>query len=154
MTSINRLFILTSGTLLAVTGMAKLVSITGTQMILLQPDPLIGISFRHLLLSVGILELIIASLCLLFTRKVTVNLVLIGWLSTSFLIYRTGLWAINWQRPCHCLGNLTDAVHISPQTADTGIKVLLGYLLCGSYLSLLWLWKQKRSASATVISST
>ena len=45
---------------------------------------------------------------------------------------------------CDVLGNLTDALHISPQTADTAMKIILGYLLVGSYGLLFWLWRQNR----------
>jgi hypothetical protein len=58
-------------------------------------------------------------------------------------MYRLGLWWMDWKKPCSCLGNLTDALHISPQTADNITKVLLAYLLIGSYGLLLWQWKQR-----------
>jgi hypothetical protein len=46
-----------------------------------------------------------------------------------------------------CLGNLTYALNISPQKADTAMKIILAYLLIGSYASLSWLWRQRRKAS-------
>ena len=145
MFSSHRFISLTGGLILGITGVAKIVSVFGTQMMLVQQDPLFGISFRHLLLLVGITELIIASLCL-FTNKPKRNALLIAWMSTSFVVYRLGLWAMNWKRPCHCLGNLTDALHISPEMADTFMKIILAYLLVSSYASLFWLWRQKRGS--------
>jgi hypothetical protein len=44
------------------------------------------------------------------------------------------------------MGNLTDALHISPQVADTAIKIILVYLLLGSYAALFWLWLQRKKA--------
>ena len=44
------------------------------------------------------------------------------------------------------MGNLTDALHIPPQTADTAMKIILAYLLIGSYASLFWLWRQRGKA--------
>jgi cbb3-type cytochrome oxidase subunit 3 len=41
------------------------------------------------------------------------------------------------------LGNLTDALHIPPQAADTAMKIILAYLLIGSYATLFWLWRQR-----------
>jgi hypothetical protein len=146
MSKLHRYFILTAGVILGITAIAKIISVFGTQMMLLQSDPLIGISFRHLLLLAGLVELVIACLCL-FTNKRKLNTILIAWISTSFLVYRVGLWQMNWQRPCHCLGNLSDALHISPETADTAMKIILGYLLLGSYATLFWLWLQNRKTS-------
>jgi hypothetical protein len=45
---------------------------------------------------------------------------------------------------------LTDALHIKPETADTAMKIILAYLLIGSYGSLFWLWRQRRRAAALV----
>ena len=143
MLKLHRYFVLTAGVIFGITGIAKVISVFGTQMMLLQSDPLIGISFRHLLLLTGVVELAIACLCL-FTNKHKLNTLLIAWISTSLVMYRAGLWAMNWQRPCHCLGNLTDVLHISPETADTAMKIILAYLLIGSYATLFWLWKEKR----------
>jgi hypothetical protein len=47
------------------------------------------------------------------------------------------------------MGNLTDALHIPPQTADTAMKIILAYLLLGSYGTLFWLWRQKRLGPST-----
>jgi uncharacterized membrane protein YGL010W len=146
MSKIHRYFILTAGVILGITAIAKIVSAFGAQMFLLQLDPLTGLSFRHLLLLAAAMELPIACLCL-FTNKLKLNTLLIAWISTSFLVYRVGLWQMNWQHPCHCLGNLTDALHISPETADTSMKIILGYLLLGSYATLFWLWLQNRKTS-------
>src|SRR5437868_6530567 len=109
MSKFHSYFLLVAGLILAITGISKIVSVFGSQLMLLQLDPLFGISFRHLLLLTGIVELAIASLCLL-TKKFQLNTLLIAWISTSFVMYRAGLWAINWRRPCHCLGSLTDAL--------------------------------------------
>jgi hypothetical protein len=69
---------------------------------------------------------------------------LLAWLATSFLFYRFGLLLTGYHKPCGCLGNITDALHISPKNVDVGMKVILFYLLFGSYASLFWIWKQKR----------
>jgi hypothetical protein len=146
MSKLPRFFILTVGMILGITGIAKIVSVCGTQMMLLQLDPLFSMSFRHLLLFAGLVELAIACLCL-FTSKIKLNTLLIAWISTSFIVYRAGLWAINWRRPCHCLGNLTDTLHISPETADAAMKIILAYLLIGSYATLFWLWRREGRVS-------
>ena len=61
--------------------------------------------------------------------------------------YRIGLWWIGWQKPCSCLGNLTDALHISPQVADNVMKGLLAFMLIGSVSLLILHQRQGRAAS-------
>jgi hypothetical protein len=84
------------------------------------------------MLAVGVGELVIASICL-FAKSQTMKLWLIAWLATTFVVYRLGLWWIGWKKPCSCLGNLTDALHLSPQAADNLMEVILAYLLIGSH---------------------
>jgi len=139
----DRWFNLTAGVILFITGAAKVWSTFGTGRILNYPDPLFNVSFGHLMLIVGIVELIISGLCLAgkCNRLATI---LVACLATNFLIYRVGLWLADWNHPCRCLGTLTDALHISPHTADMTMKILLAYLLLVSYLRLFWFWRQKQ----------
>jgi len=103
---------------------------------------------------IGGLECIIALVCF-FSRWLELKAGLLAWLATSFLFYRLGLIWVGYHKPCSCLGNLTDALHIAPQTADTAMKIVLAYLLIGSYATLFWLWRQKRkTVSATASSET
>jgi len=148
-------FCLTAGTTLAATGLAKALSAIGPARALDVADPLFGIPFRYLLLLVGLAELLVAFFCL-FTDKAQFSLLAVAWLSTNFLVYRLGLWFIGWHKPCGCLGNLTDMLHISPTTADNIMKAVLAYLLVGSYAALLWRWKQSRGrlAAACLVEGT
>jgi len=138
---ILRWFVWSAGVLFVITGLAKAFSATGSARALEVADPIIGIPFRHLLLLVGLLELCIAFFCL-FTDKRQFSLLAVTWLATNFVVYRVGLWWMGWHRPCGCLGNLTDLLGISPHTADTIMKLVLAYLLIGSYGFLLWRWIQ------------
>jgi len=140
-------FVVSAGFLLGLTAVAKLTSSLGSQGILQTPDPIFMLPFRHVFIVVGILELEIACTCL-FCKKALLQTALIAWLSTGFLIYRMGLLLVGYYKPCHCLGNLTDILHIPPQTADTAMKVVLGYLLIGSYAALFWIWKQGRKSTS------
>jgi hypothetical protein len=98
------------------------------------------------MMDVGLAEIVTALICFI-NRRPALSLGLVAWLSTNFVFYRIGLVWVGWHKPCSCLGNLTDALHISPQTADTVMKIILAYLLIGSYASLFWLWRQKRKPS-------
>jgi len=137
---ILRWFVWSAGVLFGITGLAKVFSATGSARALDVADPIISISFRHLLLAVGLLELFIAFFCL-FTDKRQFSLLAVAWLATNFVVYRVGLWWMGWHRPCGCLGNLTDLLRISPRAADNIMKSVLAYLLVGSY----WLlWRSRR----------
>lgn len=131
--------------ILFITGAAKVWSVLGGAKILAQIDPVFGLQFGRLMFVAGILELMIGGICL-FSKSRMLALMLVAWLATNLSIYRMGLWYIGWHRPCACLGNLTDAIHVSPQTADTTMKIILAYLLIGSYSFLFWFWRQHRKA--------
>jgi hypothetical protein len=51
------------------------------------------------------------------------------------------------------MGSLTEALHLAPKTSDLIMKIILCYLLVGSYASLLWLWKEKQETRITSPSS-
>ncbi len=140
---IARCFLFVAGVLLLATASAKLISSFGSAGILQNPDPIIGLTFRNEFRLVGAVELVIALVCL-FGKGIKSQAGLVAWLSTTILAYRLGLVWFGYHKPCPCLGNLTDALHISPQTADTAMKIILAYLLIGSYATLFWLWRQRR----------
>ena len=140
-------FVVTASLTLAVTGVAKIWSSFGSAKILSQVDPIVGIKFGKLMLMVGLIEIAIALICFLRKRQ-TLALGLVAWTSTNFVVYRVCLWWIGWEKPCSCLGSLTDALHISPQVADTAMKVVLAYLFSGSYGLLLWSrWRESREVT-------
>lgn len=142
----DRLFLRFAGMLLILTATAKLISSFGSSGILETSDPVLKIRFRFLLWGVGGLEVVVGLICLL-GNKSRLQAGLVAWLSSMFLVYRFGLLWIGYQRPCPCLGNLTDALHLPVQAADTAMKIILAYLLIGSYATLFWLWRQKRKQS-------
>lgn len=130
-----RWFVLSAGGIFLVTGLAKIVTSFGHARALSLQDPLLLYQFRHLLLAVGVTETVIAVSCF-FVNKPRLALGLIAWMSTNFAVYRTALWFIGWHRPCHCMGNLTDMLHLSPERADLAMKLILTYLVVGSYVML------------------
>ena len=94
------------------------------------------------------IELAVALVCLL-GRRARLQAGLVAWLATNFVVYRLGLLWIGYHGPCRCLCSLTGALHISPETADSIMKVVLVYLLIGSYATLLWQWKRGQNARST-----
>lgn len=122
---------MSAAAILAITGLVKLRGVSGPSRVFAAVDPVTGLSFGRLLLAVGLVELAIAGVCL-FGRSREMALWLVAWLATSFLAYRLGLWWMGGGATCPCLGD-TSALHISPWLADNIAKVLLAYLLIGSY---------------------
>jgi hypothetical protein len=76
----------------------------------------------------------------LLNRRSRCATILIAFISTNILVYRIGLWLADWRRPCRCLGDLTEALHISPEAASLALKVALAYLIIGGYFTLLASW--------------
>jgi hypothetical protein len=138
---IVRLFLLSSGILLLFTSISKIISGLGSDRVLETQDPLFLISYRSLFLIFGIFELGVA-LWSLIAKYTVFRIGLIAWLATCFAIYRISMPWIGYLKPCPCLGSLTSAIHISPKIADDVMKVVLAYLLIGSYTILFWFWWQ------------
>ncbi len=134
--------------ILVLTGLAKLWSAFGHARLLEVTDPIFDIQFRHLMIAVGTAELLIAMACN-FNGSSMLAAALVAFLATNLAAYRIGLILIGYRKPCECLGNLADSLHVRPQTADSIMKVILAYLLVGSYAALFWHWRQKRKASGT-----
>jgi hypothetical protein len=142
-TVIARKFIVLAGVLLIITAVAKLISANGSAPILEQVDPILSISFRNVFWAVGFIELVFAGVCL-FGKRLMIQAFLLAWLATNFAFYRLGLKWMHYQRPCPCLGNLADALHIPPRIVETIMIIIMEYLLIGSYLILIWAWNEHR----------
>lgn len=140
-------FAWSAGGVLAITALAKVFSAIGPARALDAADPLIGIPFRQLFLLVGVTELLIAFFCL-FTDRRLLSVWLVAWLSSSFFLYRLGLWFLGWHHPCGCMGSLAGMLHLLDRAADNIMKGVLAYLLIASYGILLWQWRAARGVPA------
>jgi hypothetical protein len=121
---------------------AKLVSSFGSAKVLLNRDPLLGLEYQKLFVLAGAVEMSVALVCL-FASNNALKVALVAWLATCLAAYRLGLAWIGYTQPCNCLGSLTGALHISTRLADVAMRIVLSYLLLGSYLVLIWLWTVK-----------
>ncbi|MFO1477278.1 MAG: hypothetical protein U1F98_11565 [Verrucomicrobiota bacterium] len=126
-----RLFVIVSGVILFVTGIAKLIAAGGPAMVIGFHDPILKISYRAELITAGTLELIIAFLCLAGGRRVGLQLWTIAWLSANFAIYRFGRWWLGIHH-CLCFGTIPEALGLSPEAADRILCSIIGFLLIGS----------------------
>jgi len=145
-----RFFIFSAGCLFLVTAVAKFISASGSAKILQNADPLFPISFRYVFIFAAIIEMIIGTICFL-RKKEMLQAWLLAWLSTFFLLYRLGLVIVGYHEACPCLGHLTDALHVSPEVADNAMKVILAYLIIGSYGSLFWFWRHKNIPASSLV---
>ena len=138
-----RHFVVSAGVLLMMAGFAKVISSFGHSRVLEMEDSIFAIKYRLLFQLVGFLEMSIAFFCLSF-KKPKLQSGFIAYLATCFLAYRVGMIWVGYHKPCDCLGTLTDALHLSPNTAATVMKCILAYLLIGSYVTLFCLWRRAR----------
>ena len=149
-----RFFLSSAAGLLAITALAKIISGFGHARILDHNDPILDVSYRTLFFGVGAAELATALICFC-SRQIWLRAGLLAWLATGFLVYRLGLLWGGYLQPCKCLGSLTEALHLPPETADAAMKVVLGYLLAGSYATLIWAgWWQRRMPTTAPVSET
>jgi hypothetical protein len=143
-----RCFMYSAGVLLLITGAAKLFSSFGTAGILQTPDPILGFTFRQVFRVVGLIELVVSVICF-FRTRVDLQAALLASLAACFLVYRLGLFWLGYQKPCSCLGNPTENLHISPHAADVTMKCFAIYLLFGSCATLLNYYKVGRQVPSS-----
>jgi uncharacterized membrane protein len=127
-----RIFLALAGTVLFLTGAAKLITSFGNGEILNFKDPIFAIQFRYLFAVAGLVELAAARICF-SSLDLRIRVGTVVWLTTNLVLYRLGLLLVHYHRPCHCLGNFTDILHLSPAVADTWLKAVLAFLTIGSY---------------------
>lgn len=139
----SRFYIISIGVLLIVVSVAKFWSAFGTARILAREDPVFGISYRVVMIAAAVVELAIGSICLSRLRLL-LSATLIAWFSTTVLLYRVGAYLLGDTAPCRCLGNLSDALHLSPSTADIIARIVLAYCLVGSWALLAKNWRRQR----------
>lgn len=104
--------------LLFITGTAKLALVFDQSAYLAVKNGVFDIlSNRVVFLTVGLLELIIASICLKETSRGRRS-ALIGWLGLMFLLYRVVLHFLGFKGRCHCFGSLGAAFGIGPEAEN------------------------------------
>lgn len=137
------LFVYSTGLILVVLAIAKVLMILDAVTISSQADPIFQMSFRSLLCVAALIELAVAGVCF-FWQPVAHKISAIAWVGTLFLSYRLGLWWIGYEKPCACLGSLTGALGISPELADMIAKAILAYMLIGIYGLIVALWRRAK----------
>ena len=136
-TAMQRFFISSAIVILLLSAVAKFVSATGTARILSQRDPLIGLSYRRVLLFGAAIESVTV-VALLATRVRSRQLATLAWLSLLFAAYRVGSALIGAPRLCPCLGTISEALHLPAVIVNRTMSGVFLYLIIGSFALLVW----------------
>jgi hypothetical protein len=133
----GRLFFIFSACFLAVTGIAKLYSATGTAKLLSQSDEFLHVNLRLLMIATGVVELLLAAYLSLGSNNRAKAIALL-WLSSNFILYRfaNSLLGIEY---CPCLGTLGQKLPISQGNLNALLTAAVLVWLFGS-LSVLQGW--------------
>ena len=139
-----RRFYMMAAVLLSITALAKFATFFANTPILFVSDPIFRFTFKNLLAVTGLFEAIGVYLCLC-SKNDFLKSSYLAWLATSFLLYRIGLWAMDYKHPCPCLGFITKSIGIPNEVANITSLLILNVLLVGSYSVLIYLfqpWRQ------------
>jgi hypothetical protein len=141
-----RLFNISAGVIFLVTGIAKVLSVFGNTQDLVLLDPIFGIEFRKVMLSVGLAEIILAIICLRQSKQM-VALSLTAWMSVNYLLYHIGAHVLHWRRPCICMGYLSEGLHLPPWFSEWLSEALVLYLFACSCYLLFCNWRKRKVIS-------
>lgn len=145
-----RIFTYSAGTLLLASSVGLFLSLWAGAGLIHPCEPLTGLNWAEFLRLLGGLELAVAMVCL-FGKQVNWQTGLVLWLALIFAAYLSGLWWIG----CH--GGLTGymldfatALAISAKTTQCLFDDLFVYLLTGSLLAAVAVWRQPPSFNPPV----
>ena len=123
--------------ILMLTAAAKVKSAFGTSKLLLLKDPILVVSDGRLLVASAAVEFLVV-VYLLFGKRSELKALLVMWLATIFLTYRTWLHYLSPSKPCKCLGSITDWLRLSTATANKLLLVVTLIMLCGGGAILIY----------------
>ena len=146
----TKAFIYSAGGILLVAALTRFIIAAGNSPILLLPEPMLGIPLRYAVLIVGGFELTVALICL-FGKQVGLQVGLLAWLATNFVVFRIGLLSMHHHPQATCIGSLTDPLHLARGTTGLVIEFIPVYLLLGSYAAVAWLWFGKGAAGRAAL---
>jgi hypothetical protein len=138
-----KLYILSAGGILLGGALIRLVIAAGSAQALALPDPMLGLPLRHAILAAGLMELVVACLCL-FGRNTLLQTVWLVWLATTFVVYQIGLVWMHCHPQATCLGSLTDPLRWSRGLPGDFLDLVPYYLVFGSYAALVTPCLRKR----------
>lgn len=120
------------------TSIAKLVSAAGTEGILYIQDPVIPVTNKLLLFSVGGVEVFLAAY-LWLSQRLLPKYLGINLLATCFLAYRLGTHLAGVKQYCPCLGTVGGHLPFTPSIQQAGLLAIALLMFTGSALGLWWI---------------
>ncbi len=122
----KRFYINTVVAILIVAGVVKLFAFAQKSVFLSEANPLLQLlTNRHMSILVALVELGVATF-LIRSHSLTLQLCLILWIGAAFLVYRLGLWAVDYRGPCSCIGGAITWFAQSRQARSVANLVLEG----------------------------
>lgn len=137
-----RFFTNSAGVLLLALATAMLIANWASAGLVPPRDPVFMVSMRNTFWIIGAIELFVALVCL-FGKHLGFKAILVLWLATNLFLYQIGfLWSGNHRSLGTYLGSLADTFGIASNTAYLILKIVSLYLLIGSSIALLWVWRE------------
>ena len=121
-----RIFLICSAWILVLASAGKIATVIADWKNLAAADGVLGISYRTVFLSTGILEISIAAHLIIGARRLLQPLLLFA-IGLSFLFYRTAQWAMDVKAPCGCFGSVTKLLPFETRYAEIiamGISII------------------------------
>jgi hypothetical protein len=134
-------FLYSAAFITLLTGCAKIRGAFQHLPVLFAVDPILGVSYRKIMLYIGVVELVIFSI-IIFSGNNHLKLYLVSWLGSCFLTYRVFYKIGHVREPCPCLGTLTEWMHITRGEANLLLNIV-SIWLCGFGLFFI-LYKSRR----------
>jgi len=131
-----RFYLRSSVLILSVTCLAKLITVFGTERILIADDPIFNISNRHLLILAAGTELA-TIFAIIRLKNQAWSCLLSAILGAQFLLYRTFFAIGNYSGGCPCLGRLNDWIPLSQKSINIVLWSIAGWLCAAGFLGFL-----------------
>lgn len=145
-----RPFFCIAGCIILAAALVRLFGVIKPRQLLALSDPVIGISLRYAASIIGCLELTVALACL-FGKNIKFQALLILWLTTNFITYRSALIWMEYQPRCSGWGTLTNPLQLPLAATDRAFLFAMTSMFVGSCVITFSIWKQpSRSLTAAV----
>jgi hypothetical protein len=143
---LDRFFVRSAAALLLCMATALFVSNSFEKIADLIPirEPLLGLELPKFYWILGALCVAVSLPCL-FSANPRGAVPWLAWLASNFLVWRAGLYWSGAHTLAGYLGSFSNAFAVPPWTASVILDVVIGYLVIGSCLLLLWPVVAKRA---------
>jgi DNA-directed RNA polymerase subunit RPC12/RpoP len=132
-------FIFSAGGILLAAALIRFLIAMGNAQVVSLPDPMLGIPLRVAVLAVGAFELIVALICL-FGKRLGLQLGLLAWLGTNYIVFWIGLLWQHLSPQGACIGSLTDPLHLSRGMTGYIFEFIPLGLALGTYAAAVSFW--------------